>query len=114
MPPQNEFSSLAEQAEPDSKDKEIESLQVRVQTLTDEKYEERFIWIVVLIIIVDIGVFPSMNNWGAPIAILVIEIILMAILAKRLGVEEVTMLLARTIDGWARRRDAKGDDNNIA
>jgi hypothetical protein len=104
MPPQpNQFDNLATSSIPDSKDKDIEALQERVQHLTDRLDEERFAWFVLIMLLVDLWIFPNMSTWGAPIGILLLELILIVILAKRFGVEEVPLFLYRVVEGWARR-----------
>jgi hypothetical protein len=64
----------------------------------DSRAEERFIWIVACIILIDCLVLGPMDNWAAPLVIGVIELVLIIALAKRLQVEEIARLLSRFMD----------------
>lgn len=105
----NDFEKLAGGNQPTSKDQDIEALEAEVQRLSDRLNEERFTWTLVMIMLVDLAIFPGMSNWGAPIGIVIIQLILIVILAKRFGVEEVSLFLYRLAESWGaairRRRD---------
>jgi len=71
--------------------------------LRDAIKEERFCWILLSIVLFDIAVFASVQTTGVPLAILALQLVLLVVVAKRLGVEQVIRLVDRCIDGWARR-----------
>lgn len=106
MPDRTDFERFTANAKPSRKDEDIEALQNQVQSLTDRLNEERFAWSLIIIIIFDAFIFTSANNWGAPIALVIVELILIVILAKRFGVEEVAAFLYRLAEsfGSVRRR----------
>lgn len=64
----------------------------------DNRGEERFIWIVICLILFDCLVLGDMKNWAAPIVIGIIELVLIIALAKKLRVEEIAGLLTRFMD----------------
>lgn len=80
------------------KDQMIAELQDRLESEKDARNEERFIWILVLVLFVDIVAFTQMDNFGGPTAILVIELFLLTVLGKRLGVDDVTVLTNKLLD----------------
>ena len=50
---------LEKQGEPDPKDQTISSLEGTIEDLKDKHYEERFIWILVCVILADAFIFPT-------------------------------------------------------
>jgi len=60
--------------------------------------EERFMWVVVLLLVVDIATFGSMKTWAAPVTIFILEIVGLLVFAKRCGVEEVQQLIDRILE----------------
>ena len=69
--------------------------------------EERFIWFIVVLVLFDCLVLEKMNNWGTPIAIFGVEIVLMLVVARRCGVQDIVLLLDRVLQLWNpnKRRD---------
>ena len=60
-------------------------------------YEERLLWLIIVAVIFDSFVFTYMDNWGGPIAILILEIIAILILANRWEVQEVKNLFNKVL-----------------
>lgn len=91
--------------ESDARDLEVDRL---TRDLIDERSKRRqdwFFFILTAIILLDIHVFDAYDNWGAPIAILALELILLMLAAQRLGIEAVAR--------WANYMIAKfGKQNN--
>jgi hypothetical protein len=69
-----------------------------IEAAQDSRAEERFIWIVLCLILFDCLVLGNMDNWAAPLVIGVIELVFIIALAKRLQVEEIAKLLSRFMD----------------
>lgn len=86
---------IEEKGNPDSKDETISSLERSIEDLKDKHYEERFIWILVCIVLADSFIFSHIENWTAPIVIGVLEIIAIVILADRCRVNTVLPLIDR-------------------
>jgi len=55
-------------------------------------------WVVVLLLVVDIATFGSMETWAAPVTIFILEIVGLLVFAKRCGVEEVQQLIDRILE----------------
>lgn len=95
--------------QPTKKDEQIDELQKDLAYERDARKEERFIFIVLFIIVFDIMLFTVMPTSGGPIAIVVLEILMLIPLAKRMGMEEVAKMLSRMLDRVAGKA-ASGDE----
>jgi hypothetical protein len=63
----------------------------------NDRKEERFIWILVLIIAVDFQFFTSMQNVAGPIIIGLMQLVLIFILAQRCGIDGVLPLIDKVL-----------------
>ncbi len=90
--------SLAESFEDtptDPTDRQVAILQDRVGELENKIGEERFLWVVLFVILFDVLVFPSMGTWTAPIVIGLFELAGIVILADRCKVDAIMPLIDR-------------------
>lgn len=110
--PTPETSSSAEQAPdfsevtgatPSPKDEALAALETELDEVKDARIEERFLWILLCVVLVDVIWFSNSPNPTFPIVILVLEIIGLFILARRMGVEEAERLLERVLHGLGQR-----------
>jgi hypothetical protein len=76
----------------------IAKLEERIQKLEDEKNEERFLWILSTIILIDFILMPQINNSGASLIIGIIEIILIILLARKFGIDEVEKIFDKLLN----------------
>jgi hypothetical protein len=83
--------------EPTSRDEQIENLQESLENERDARREDRFVFIVVLVLLLDVVFFSIMNNLAGPLALLVLELLILIPLAKRMGMEEIATLLDRVL-----------------
>lgn len=60
----------------------------------DARKEERFLLVTALIVLADAYIFSNMENWTGPLVIGVIELVALAVLARKWGVQEVARFLA--------------------
>jgi len=54
---------------------------------------ERYIWIISVIILIDIATFKGSADWSFPIIILVLEVILLLVIGRAIGVEDVMTVI---------------------
>ncbi|MBL8564079.1 MAG: hypothetical protein JNM89_00010 [Hyphomicrobiaceae bacterium] len=101
------FGDLVE-PEPTAQDKLIQELQSRLASEVDARREERFVGIVFIVLLLDIVFFSVMPSFGGPIALLVLELLILIPLAKRMGMEEVAQILNRVLDRMSGK--ASGDE----
>lgn len=84
------------------KDAALKTLEDQLSEAKDARLEERFIWIVVCVILVDVLWFRNASNAIVPIVVLILELVILFILANRLGIQEVKSLLDRIMQGLSR------------
>ncbi len=100
---------LGTTAAPDEKDESIAELEKKLQDSLDKRNEERFIWIFVLFLVADLFMFADAKTWGFPVSIAVLELVLLIILGRKLGVDDITLLTNKILDKLPLR---SGDDTN--
>jgi hypothetical protein len=83
-----------EKAESDA----IATLSNELEALRDSRSEERFIWVVSAIVAFDSYIFSKMDSWSGPVVIGIIEFLLLVVLARKLGIQEVSQVLAKLLD----------------
>lgn len=86
------------QEEINQKDLEIEKLLAEIQKEKDNTKLERFMWIVVTIALIDGYIFMNMASTMGPLAILILELIVLFVAAHRLGVQQVIQFLDTIIN----------------
>ncbi len=101
-----DFASL-QGDEPPSKgaEKKDAALEALGESLTAEQRaqrEERFIWIVIVVILVDVIWFRNASNPTFPIAILILELVALMVIARRLKVDVYVSLVERILHGISR------------
>lgn len=82
---------------PTDKDRQIEELQEEIVREKDARNEDRFFFIAVCVLLFNIMIFNSMSNTSAPIAILILELLILVPLAQRLGMQEIATRLDRAL-----------------
>lgn len=83
--------------EPTQKDAQIEELQQDLAEERDARLEERFIFIVVCVLLLDIVFFSVMPSFGGPIALLILQLLILIPLARRMGMQEIVTMLDRVL-----------------
>ncbi|MGL5446457.1 MAG: hypothetical protein ACRDBL_04020 [Rhabdaerophilum sp.] len=86
---------------PDKKDEQIAELQQKLAASQDARREDLFLFIVVSVILLDIVFFSVMPTFGGPIALVLLQALILVPLARRMGMEEVAQLLSRVLDRLA-------------
>ena len=99
------FAALTELASThDTHEKALKALSDAQEELTaikDARNEERVGWIVISVILFDCALFLNAQNATAPVVIGVLQIAMLALLAKRLGVEEFYALFSKVMHRFA-------------
>lgn len=85
------------------RDQQIEELQEKLTQEQDARREERFVFIVLFILLLDVVFFSVMPTFGGPLALAVLELLILIPLARRMGMEEIAGIIARVIDNVAGR-----------
>jgi hypothetical protein len=98
--PQDNLTDLLLE-EPTIKDDQIANLQKKLNYERDARLEERFIFIVILVILLNVVFFSIMPSFGGPLALLILELLILIPLAKRMGMEEIAGILDRVLNNVA-------------
>jgi len=95
--------------QPDIRDLQIDELTKNLVKERDARREDLFIFIVVIVLLLDVVFFSLMPNFAGPIALVVLELLILIPLALRMGMEEVAQLfdraLGRIADGLGGKKD---------
>jgi len=83
------------QGTPTPVDEALARVQEELAAARELRREERFGWMIVTLILLDIILLGDMKNVTTPIVILVLELIGLTILAKRLGISSAAVVLDR-------------------
>jgi hypothetical protein len=100
------FDVLAS-GEPTKRDQQVEELQEQLTQEQDARKEDRFVFIVVTVLLLDVCFFTVMPTFGGPLALLVLELLILIPLAKRMGMQEIAQILSRVLHRMA----GKASDN---
>lgn len=88
--------------QPNPLDKSNAILQDEVEALTNKLHEERFLWIIACVVLINCYVFSNMDNWAGPIVIGIVELIGTVIVADRCRVDTVAPLIDK-LTGFANK-----------
>lgn len=101
--PTPNFAILAAADGESKKDDALAALESAVQAEKDARMEERFVWIVIAVILVDVIWFRNSPNPTFPIAALILELIALLVIARRMGVKDYVQLMDRILQGFGQR-----------
>jgi predicted nucleic acid-binding Zn ribbon protein len=87
--------------EPSTQDEQVASLQEKLAHEKDARQQERFIFIVVVVLLLNVVFFSVLPTFGGPLALILLELLILIPLAKRMGMEEIAELLSRLLDHMA-------------
>jgi hypothetical protein len=84
-------------AKPSPVEQTSASLEARLQESEDLRREERVLWCIVVLIVIDAYIFQHIDNLFGPLGILALEFIFLVIFAKRNGIQEIQVLLDKIL-----------------
>lgn len=100
-------------SEHDTHEKAIKALadaQEEITGLKDARNEERVGWLVIATILFDCALFLNAENATAPVVIGILEITLLAMIARRMGVEEFYALFSKVMHRFAGMASGSGGE----
>jgi hypothetical protein len=100
VPQPKQANPIFDVDEPSKKDELIESLQTALQHEIDARREERWIWLVAIIVVFNALVFAQMNTWTGPLMIGLIEIIALIAVGRRWQMDHIWTLTEKLVDKW--------------
>ena len=84
-------TKITSEKDANKKDDALAELEEKLQHARDSHREERFVWIVIVVILLDIVLMGNINGLLS-IGLLIFEVPLLIVLARRNGVEEAAQL----------------------
>jgi hypothetical protein len=84
-----------ERTDNDPVDTVIADLQSRLEEANQKRNEERFLWIVVLVVIFDTAFLSQSNTWSVSIVVGVVELIGLVVVAEKCKVNPIMALIDR-------------------
>lgn len=101
------FGSLLDDEEGKWAD-QINGLQEELARERDARREDRFVYLTLLTLLLDVTFFTVMPNFAGPVALLVLELLILIPLANRLGMQEIGQLISGVLTRVAGR--ASGEE----
>lgn len=101
----DEFRKIKEDSEDSSESSQIASLERELERERDSRKEERFAYIVLAVIVLDIHVLDDMSTWTAPVVIGVLQLVLLLGIARKMGVEDVALWVDKFLGVFKSERD---------
>ena len=75
------------------------ALERELSELKDARLEERFVWIVVTVTLLDVIWFHDSSNATLPVVAMILELVALMVLARRMGVDDFVQLIGRVLHG---------------
>ncbi len=102
----SDISSLMETDSKDGLDSSaLAKLEEKIQKLEDDRIEERFLWILMLLIVIDFALLPAIKNWGSAMVIGILEIVFVIILARKFQIDEIEKIFDKILDSLSNRKN---------
>ncbi len=90
-----------------NQDELIAALEKRLEESLDARREDRFVGIVLIVLLLDVVFFSVMPTFGGPLALLILQLLILIPLARRMGMEEIAEILSRVISRVADNTDRR-------
>lgn len=97
-PPYDNIFHANENEPKEKTDEQVVTLQEQLTSEQDKRKEERFLWITVTTILMDGLIFAHNISWLGCLLIVTIELPVLIVLARRLGLEEIEQYLHKVED----------------
>lgn len=79
-------------------DQQLAELQEKLEYEKDARKEDQFFFVVVCVILLNVVFFSVMPTLGGPLALLLLQLLILIPLARKMGMEEIATILSRVID----------------
>lgn len=86
-------------------DDQVAALQKRAEDLEDKIAEERFMWVLVVVVLFDALVLVGAENWTAPLVIGVLQLFGLILFAQKCRVNPIMPLLDKLLGAWSSGKD---------
>ncbi len=105
-----EYDFLKENSDTENVDNSaLEKLGEQTENKTDSRLEERFCWILVTVILLNILFLRESEGWAFVLSTVFLELILMIIVARKCGIEDLTNLLDKYLWPYSHKLSSSED-----
>lgn len=94
------------EGEPDPLSEKIESLEKQLEAERDCRREDRFLALIIIVIVLDIWMLDKVQNIAVPLIVFVLELMFFLAVAKRMGIQQIAGILDSVLSHFARRPDS--------
>jgi len=81
----------------------IEALEARLEREQDARREDRFVCLLIVLMLLDILLLNGAVNVSVGIIVFVLQLVFLLVIAKRMGVEQIAGILDRILNTFAKR-----------
>ena len=81
----------------------IELLEQELERERDERREDRFLCLIIVLMLVDILLLDGAANSAVVFVVFVLQVVFLFVIAKRLGIEQMVGILNRMINTFTKR-----------
>lgn len=85
----------------DASGDQVAALQERLVALDNKLYEERFLWVLAIVVMFDVLFLMNAQNWTAPVVVGVLQLIGLAVFADKCRVNPIMPLLDKLTGMWS-------------
>lgn len=94
----DEFDEMDSTVPDDANSQVVARLEKQLEDIKRSRNEDRFLFLLVALILIDVYIFSHIDNWGGSIAILVLEFIMLLVVGKRFDVLVVEQWLDKFVN----------------
>ncbi|GAB2799168.1 hypothetical protein GCM10027040_27790 [Halomonas shantousis] len=103
-------SSFGSTRSDQSRSRAEQRLEEELDAERDGRQEDRFLFIIALFVLFDIWTLKDSGTWALPIVLAVIQLFALLILARRMGIEEIHLILNQLLPHF-RLKNKDADDS---
>ena len=92
------ISEILDESEVAKSDEQLAQLQNDLQFEKDARHEERFVFIVICVMLLDVVFFSVMPSFAGPLALVILQLVVLIPLARRMGMEEISQMLSSVLN----------------
>jgi hypothetical protein len=93
--------------DPSPKDEALARITKELMAERETRSEERFLWLLTSVILIDILLLGNMNNSATPIVVLVLELLGFVLLAKKMGIPATAAILDKIMSAVAKKTSSE-------
>lgn len=86
---------MTEDTEPSPLSEALAQVQEELTRSKEQRVEERFVWTIVVLVLLDVLILQNTKNPTLPLVVLVLELVGLTVVARRMGIASAAVVLDR-------------------